>query len=202
MKIAIIGNGKFTKKYGSRIDKADIIIRFNGARIEGYQDQVGSRTDILALAGATSLSYMAEAAKIDTNILKETGQVIFSGRKRNENYEKILLKKKAVNNANISNLIFQYVGFDCFMDLVRKVEPDYEIICKLPSTGMNVLCYILYQYNYSDGKVGFNIYGFDNFESGHYFDNERRNNSEFHDLGIEMAIIDYLKNFKNIRFFN
>ena len=38
-------------KFGKQIDESDLIIRFNAARVEGYEKHVGSRTDIRILNG-------------------------------------------------------------------------------------------------------------------------------------------------------
>jgi len=38
-------------EFGKKIDKNDLIIRFNAARVKGYENHVGSRTDIRILNG-------------------------------------------------------------------------------------------------------------------------------------------------------
>jgi hypothetical protein len=47
-KVAIVGSSGdlLDKEYGKEIDSHDIIVRFNVARVKGYEKHVGSRTDI------------------------------------------------------------------------------------------------------------------------------------------------------------
>lgn len=46
--VAVVGSSGnlLNHEFGEEIDKHDIIIRFNQARVEGYEKHVGSRTDI------------------------------------------------------------------------------------------------------------------------------------------------------------
>lgn len=200
MKIAIVGNGKLSADYGNCIDNCNAVIRFNHARIKGFEKTVGTKVDILALAGATDLSFKTEFSKVDPYILKEVGCIMFSGRKVNEDYEKLILKKKAALNQDKANIVFQYIDNTCFYDFCFKncIEVDDS---KIPSTGINVLCHLFYTFDYKNNNE-FYIFGFDNFKSGHYFDSEKRNNQNFHDLEAEKQIIHELKKYKNIRFYN
>jgi hypothetical protein len=195
-KIAIIGNGKLLKKYGSKIDKCDTVIRFNHARLEGYKNYIGSKTDCLALVGATRLAFKDEADKIDDNILKSVSWVIFSGRKKNEEYEDYLIKRKFKLTGIEPQMFFTYIDINCFESFCKlhNIKTDEN---KIPSTGINVLCYILYLFSYKE-KEKFFVCGFDQFESGHYFDKEQRNNANFHDLEAEKQVIKSLKSYSNI----
>lgn len=200
MKLSIIGNGKLSKNYGSRIDKSDVIVRFNHIKIKGYEKTHGKNTHILGLAGATSLSYEGEASKLDIDILKDIGWIMFSGRKRNEDYEELLLKKKSILNDNQANIVFNYIDYTCYNTVLNILKING--MHKIPSTGINILCYLLFSNNYPSKQNKFNIYGFDCFESGHYWENHKRKDAEYHDLKTEKAVINYFKQFKNIKFFN
>ena len=194
MKLAIVGNGKLSQNYGKDIDSCDLVIRFNKAKTKGYEQLVGTKTSILALVGETSLSYNQAVDKLDKSIVRDIEYIYISGRKRNEDYEKAILKLKGHGN-----IIFQYINYDYFKAMCTLIDIKTN---KNPSTGINILCYMIATHmNLNDGDNEFNIYGFDNFKSGHYFDDENRNNSGFHDLDIERQILDYLNEFKNINMY-
>jgi hypothetical protein len=195
MKIAIVGNGKLSKNYGKQIDKCDLVIRFNQATTKGFEELIGTRTDILALAGETSLSYIIVANKLDRSILRKCDHSIFYGFKKNKDYEKRLIEiaKKDIK--------FEYINFENYYYLVNLIGINNFNI-KNPSTGINIICEIFWKYNLSIKDDKLFVYGVDCFKSGHYFNNEKRNNHEFHDLDIEKQIINYLKKLKNIKFYN
>ena len=193
MKVALVGNGKLSKNYGKSIDKNDLVIRFNSAKIQGYEKERGVKTSILAIVGETALSYTAAARNLDKDILRQCEYIYISGLKRNQAYEKEILKYKGSGS-----ILFTYVNFECFKKVATDVRPDFEMV-KFPSTGINIICYLIFNMLKPEDKL--NVYGFDNFDTGHYKDSIR-NNAEFHDLEIEKWIIDYLKTYKNIKFFN
>ncbi len=195
MKIAIIGNGQLSKNYGKSIDKNDIVIRFNKAKIEGYEKQVGSKIDILSIVGETGLSYNAAGRSLNRDMLYNVQRIFISGLKRNKNYEKLLDKISG------SAKVYRYINYGCYIDICKKIDKGFELI-KYPSTGINTLCFCLYKYHIlADNKNKLNLYGFDCLKTGHYFDNEKRNNN-CHALEIEKKLIEYLKQFKNIKFYN
>jgi hypothetical protein len=196
MRIAIVGNGKLKKNYGKQIDSCDFVIRFNRAKIKGYEKQRGTKTSTLALVGETSLSYNQAIDKLDRDIIRAVQYVLFSAKKRNEDYEKEILKIKGSGN-----IIFAYIGYEYFVNLSKIVIGDKWEMEKIPSTGINILAYLIANNNMmNDGDNEYFIYGFDCFETGHYYDTVR-NNSEFHDIDTEKAIIAYLKQHKNLHFF-
>lgn len=59
---AIVGSAPniLDKKYGKEIDDHDFIIRSNAARIEGFEEWVGSRTDLRVVSGKTFSSVKFE----------------------------------------------------------------------------------------------------------------------------------------------
>jgi hypothetical protein len=195
MKIAIVGNGKLSKNYGKQIDKCDLIIRFNHAKIKGYEDLVGTKTHILALVNPTKLAYQNEAQKIEQQLLKNCEWVLLSGGRKNKDYEKLLNKIVGKEKE------YRYITYNTYEMICDLHTPNFKFD-KNPSTGINVLCYILFIYDILENSHKLNIYGFDNFKSGHYFDSRIRHNEKFHDLKVEKQLIEYLKKIKNISFFN
>ena len=190
MKIALIGNGKLSKNYGKSIDKQDIVIRFNKAKIQGYEKKVGTKIDILSIVGETSLSYTSAIDKLDKYILSQTKQIWITAIKHNKAYEKELKKKSGIIGE------CQYLNYDCYVEICREIDLGFEII-KHPSTGINTLCYVVK--NYKDDIIS--VYGFDCFKTGYYFSSENRSNN-CHNLDMEIQVIEYLKQFKNIKFYN
>ena len=191
MKFSIVGNGKLSKKYGKRIDSGTVV-RFNRARVLDYEDIVGSKTDVLSLVGETGLSYNSAAGYINRDVLTDTGLVWFSAVKHNQDYEKLL------DSISRQRKSYTYIGFEDYQRMAKEIDSDY-VMARLPSTGVNTICYCYYQ---MDDKAKMNVYGFDCFETGHYFDDEKRNNEKFHDLSMEQKIIERLKADKRIKFFN
>lgn len=45
-KIAIVGNAPFENKKGEFIDKSDVVFRFNNFKISGFENFIGSKTDV------------------------------------------------------------------------------------------------------------------------------------------------------------
>jgi len=194
-KIALIGNGKLSKNYGKSIDKHDIVIRFNQAKIQGYEKQVGSKIDILSIVGETSLSYTSAIDKLDRYVLQQTKNIWITGIKHNKAYENLLKKRSGIIGE------YQYLNYDCYIEICREIDSGFELL-KFPSTGINTLCYCVLNYDIIKGNVNkLNVYGFDCFKTGHYMDNEKRSNV-CHNLDMELQVIEYLKQYKNIKFFN
>jgi len=56
--LAVVGNAPTVREYqnGKRIDEHDIVVRFNRIQTSGLEEQIGSRTDILCVNAANSLS--------------------------------------------------------------------------------------------------------------------------------------------------
>lgn len=186
--IAIVGNGELSKNYGKEIDKADIVIRINGAKIDGFEKKIGKRTDILCLVGETALSYKRAFGNIDKKVLNDADSIIFSGKKKNPEYEKTLGKE-----------MYIYMGPEIYTKLCKKID-KLLVLDKLPSTGINLLCHYYMLYKYDDTKI--NVYGFDCFETGHYYAVNDRKPGQFHNLDMESKLIKMFGKNKNISFFN
>jgi hypothetical protein len=62
MSVILVGNGEslLGSKMGEKIDSYDTVVRFDGLNIEGYEEDVGTKTDILVLDSFRFLRYMKE----------------------------------------------------------------------------------------------------------------------------------------------
>ena len=60
MSVILVGNGEslLGSKMGEKIDSYDTVVRFDGLNIEGYEKDVGTKTDILVLDSFRFLRYM------------------------------------------------------------------------------------------------------------------------------------------------
>jgi hypothetical protein len=60
MSVILVGNGEslLGSKMGEKIDSYDTVVRFDGLNIEGYEEDVGTKTDILVLDSYKFLRYM------------------------------------------------------------------------------------------------------------------------------------------------
>jgi len=60
MSVILVGNGEslLGSNMGEKIDSYDTVVRFDGLNIEGYEKDVGTKTDILVLDSYNFLRYM------------------------------------------------------------------------------------------------------------------------------------------------
>jgi hypothetical protein len=101
--VAVVGSsGNLLKhKYGPEIDKHDVIIRFNQARVKGYEEFVGSRTDIRivnchVLTGTTDTSLYSNYDKnfipnLPPQLLVVSKPTYYNKQKRSPHNEVVLL---------------------------------------------------------------------------------------------------------------
>ena len=133
-KIIIIGNSKkiLDKKLGLEIDKFDIVVRFNAAPTVGYEDFVGTKTDIIACNELVFNDKLDDLAKdfnrkgIEKNFIKnQKNKTIFAviENKKNINkldYQDIVIKNEVVLFSNELNHILRFM-----------IASDYNYINKI-----------------------------------------------------------------------
>merc|ERR550532_1210855 len=68
-KCALVGSSGrlLDHKYGAEIDKADIVMRFNYAPVQGYEQYVGSKTTILAVGQVSEHKEKMISRALDLN---------------------------------------------------------------------------------------------------------------------------------------
>ena len=133
-KIIIIGNSKkcLDKRMGLEIDKFDIVVRFNAAPTAGYEDFVGTKTDIIACNELVFNNKLDDLAKdfnrkgIEKNFIKnQKNKTIFAviENKKNINkldYQDIVIKNEVVLFSNELNHILRFM-----------IASDYNYINKI-----------------------------------------------------------------------
>jgi len=170
-KILLIGNGSSIedKKIGEYIDNNfDVVVRFNRAKTEGFEEYVGSKTSIWAI-------HDLRITLVDNNILNKYDKITFvCPNFKYNNFKKIFDNK------------FKYID----KNKVILISSDYENKIKnnqegwnnaFPTTGfLNILWALDY---YKDDQIY--IYGFDHvskdYKYYHYFDKgDKDRTTEFH----------------------
>jgi len=156
----LIGSGPsvLNKKQGKIIDEYDIVVRINHAKTRGYEEYVGSKTDIWTISGHLLVDYVKKKRRIKELEEKEVWVFNthrkFGGTVAMENITKVAER-------TLSNY---YLGS---MEYARKV---HEISGSDPSTGIMLIAYvldILPEYKEKNFKEYFpiSITGFDCFET-------------------------------------
>ena len=160
-KIIVIGNAKTTigKNLGKKIDAFDIVIRFNGCQIKGYEQDLGSKIDILSMipTGKGANKLISEILVLPH--VRKVKTYWFS-RPRNlcgKEYSNIL--KIIGRNKNIL-----HPTPELFTNIKNKCSNLYQEK-QLPSTGMVTIEMALEAFPNNE----IYITGFDFFKSGHYY---------------------------------
>ena len=178
MNVILIGNGPsaLNGKFGKQIDSFDLVVRINNFVTKGYEDFIGSKTDLWIHNHTLDIKKEIEE-NIETVVFCE----FFDDRyncpftKKWKNYKG---DKKVLN---------------ILSDLYGRFILDYDY--PTPSTGLCAILYLLD--NFSEDTV--TIYGFDSFKlEGHYF-NQNHKRWEGHDSDKEKEILIYLEKTKQIK---
>jgi hypothetical protein len=146
MKVILIGNGPSCLKHraGRLIDTYDVVVRLNNFQIVGFEEYVGTKTDVVISNGNTDVHYKPEHHDKTTIIL--------------ENHD--IDENEHIANHNLCPMKSIFVLFK--KDFLMR---PYGI--EKPSTGLFALFYLTLMYK------DLTCYGFDSFtEDGHYFNPE------------------------------
>ena len=167
MKIILIGNAEFDKgdKFGKLIDEFEVVVRINRFRLETFEENLGTKTDIWAMNRTLPLNQAAvpfdfqKEFKIRQNISKELKcALMISYMANGVEYGKVLNSVNQVDNLELANTMTQseFVRNN-WKKLVDK--PFYK-----PATGIMSILYFIEKY----GDVC--IHNFDNAKTNHYFE--------------------------------
>jgi hypothetical protein len=166
--VILVGNGTsvLDSYHGQHIDLFDVVVRFNQFKIIGYEDHVGTKTNIWWATGADKEHRENKFDKV----------YFFSwcfDKEKDKAWQKFI---KFQPNAIP-------IGLEPNLKELRELFPEY----KSPSSGMMVIHMLLKEYN----KV--HLVGFDwwDREEHHYSDNAPR--GTIHDPQIEHSYIKSLE---------
>ena len=157
--IAVVGNSGILleKELGSEIDKHDLVIRCNLARVEGYEKHVGSKTSIRCIAGK-SFWHDLKNKFSDTNYIPSLNETIIV--KANPLNNAV---QGAVRNFNSSNTIHYFN--DSFINYCNS-------LCKSSDVTVG-FCAVILACAFSNqvSTYGFNFFKEKDWGKKHYFEN-------------------------------
>lgn len=184
-KISIVFPSKniLNRKYGKEIDSSDFIIRFNQSVLSGYEEFVGSKTNLLVSNFQT---------------LKMINELEI-----NRDFDKILIATPTDLNI-IKNI--KYIPDDRLQidyDWLKSIlENEYDFITKHPTAGFSLIILLVY-FKYTN----INLYGYENRRNGvytYYYKDDKtideyQKESSWHEYMKESEIIIELEKIKSIK---
>lgn len=191
-RVCLVGNSglMLEKKWGREIDNYDIIIRFNHAPTEGYQEYVGSKTTLRLVnghcfGGTTNIKRNPSATSEFLPSLPPQDIIC-----KTWNVEEFM--RGVIKNVNRHNLFFINPQF---ISEVSKYTPGQE-----PTAGFVMLMLLLSKFN------DVNMYGFTFWEDGydyHYFEKVPLSANDLgHNFNSEKELITELTRLNKIKIYN
>lgn len=193
----IVGNSSnvLSNKNGKFIDSLDCIIRFNHAKVEGFEDYVGSRTDIRFINVHTIAS-----AKKFLNGEADERKDIFTG--WTDDYIFNLKNQILVNRhpCFIDNIIYSRLEENnTFLHTINSHITSLESPSHPFTTGFIGLLVALRFFN-DIYFTGYDFYQKEDLEkNAHYFEVVYDNDRECHDLMLEKSVFEYLEKIERIK---
>lgn len=209
-KIIIIGNSKkcLDQKIGLEIDKFDIVVRFNAAPTVGYEEFVGTKTDIVVCNELVFNNKLDELAKvfyrkgIQKNFIKnQKNKIIFAvlENKKNINkldYQEITTKNDVILFSNELNHILRFMVSSNF-NYINKLY--YYKFGKKLSVGL-IFISIMQLINIKPYIFGFDLDKNNNNYLSYYSNSKLKLNTD-HDFLYEKSLINkFLKEKKIFNF--
>lgn len=171
-KIIIIGNASSILNANKKkeINSFDIVIRCNSFQIKGYENYVGTKTDIISIigSGAGLKDYIKNYKNNSKNI-----KTIWFSRPKNlcfKQHKKIITPDKIIKYP--STILF------------KKLQTKLNNFKNLPSTGMVTMEMALDIF-----KQPLYVTGFDFFETQHYYSNKNKKIGKSHPAEAEKKLI-------------
>jgi hypothetical protein len=188
MRILIIGNGGAvlnTLDY-HYVQSFDKVVRLNWCRVEGFEESVGEKRDILGFipSGAGRDMFMKRA--LDSEIKAYSDYVASRPKEIAESWVGPVIDKY-----NIHEDTFSYTNTEAFARLRSGIEAHRARLrrgkCNLPSTGTSIIAHILHTYPEAEVFIA----GFDQWRSGHYWESGHMAlNKPYHPVVEERCVID------------
>jgi hypothetical protein len=163
MKIIVVGNAAslLKEKNGEFIDSFDVVIRLNKFVIKGYEEYVGKKTNIYCSKWFNmnyNINNLSNYSKIWLPYPKPPNWWTSKG-----NFKEVT-EQEHLNNINKFNLNIDNIVY-LNEDRAKEIELIFKNVCQ-PSTGL--ICLMMTIQEYSDHNISYT--GFDNFNSGWYWD--------------------------------
>ena len=167
-KIVLVGNSGEALNYkaGATIDSLDVVIRMNDFAVYGYEDCVGSKTDIVvcAFSGDNKICNIKSYPSYPTRDLAKNSTV-WSARFFNNQYDSRGSQRKKLCEDLLSHSNVKQPTLDQWNRALKNAYSDFWR--KQPSTGLMAIEMALEEYSTDE----IYLYGFDfNVEKTHYFD--------------------------------
>jgi glycosyl transferase, family 25 len=149
-KVLVIGNAPYEKEnMGEEIDKYDIVVRFNNYPNKGYQEHIGTKTDIWCLSDATYTK--------NKPLVRERSHI----------------KKKFIVTPDVYKDKLESINDNDFEKLLENrdidVPKEFDFGKSWPSTGLLTLFYLMKKY---DDITIFCFNGFDKTKKSiHFYEN-------------------------------
>ena len=193
-KMVIVGNGSsmLDEEYGEQIDKFDLVCRMNRGffeGIDGYEKNVGNRTDMLIVHdGFMTDEYMSDE-------LFENIAYILVGTPAFK-WESEVQRIKSLYNKYPEKIVFIPTSVE------MNLKKEAEFGSGWPSTGLLGTYHILNCFDMDVTLTGFDGYN-DKYKFGHYFSKTDVRTTEFfhdkfkdghHKITAERKCWDFLKN--------
>jgi hypothetical protein len=220
-KLILIGNSRdvLKKKIGNKIDKFDIVVRFNGTPTKFYKEYIGTKTDVMACNEEICLNWCKTGFFTHESVWIENGKYVkFKSAKlyQGRNFE--LHKNKYT---------FVVIETKRILTKIKKLKKNKKIIFFNNSLNHILRYKIISKYNYLDkiisylrgsnmttgailislltlAKINFYIHGFDLKKTtknySQYFHNYRYGKTN-HNFEQENKILLNLLKKKKIKFF-
>lgn len=189
-KCVIVGNGGvlLNSELGGFIDSHDCVVRMNAAQIEGYENDVGSKTTFRIINGTLLKGHSVKVASKtnDWYIRTLTGENIIIGRTTREGR-----KTGVLNMLNKNDLYFPSSSAQTG---VRHYEKKYNL--RLASTGLFTILFFL-EFFETVSVVGFGFHTED-LKIRHYWESYTSEHHVNHSWDKEKKIVSHLREIESI----
>lgn len=197
MNIIIIGNGKsvLDYKYGQFIDNADVVIRMNSFRLDGYEENIGTKTDIVAI---TQTGYGAELTARMPGKLHGGLDIISNLNIFFTRPEKYGIKKELIERFRWRKKQLEFVEEETFNEIKDKLQELSGRNKVFPSAGLVTIYNAVKKYK----NDNIYIYGFDSCDKtifSHYYSKDVNIARSTHASDSECIIIKKLINENKIK---
>ena len=200
MKVLLVGNSSIdeSKKYGKLIDDFDLVVRFNRYSTSGFEEYIGTKTNIWVLNRAIPLKKSAVSYDIKSKFIENKND--------NKELESMLMLTYVSSQDEVDDLIMKTDHFSNFQvgntfEVSRYLRECWDRFMNTPfykpATGIISVMYFLQRYD----KVC--LHNFDFGKTKHYWNDHSlvsEPTSSKHDWSFDEKIINALIDSKEVDF--